>query len=558
MCNSFVNDLIKLFFNSDFKVVISSFDSFKVSAKLKADEVFYPSVDDLSGFLKLVEGKNLQFSFGGFGNSVRFSTNKNDYSKKLSELKQEIQALDYNDPVEFELEVLDFRSDSSVDIFDKNTFFLYLSTLNAQTLLEEFSKFSFDKKIEFRFWEDISSFNTDSIYFISTYPNNGNHLDSPSINKQKRERFIADRAKVSHFVNAKNNCLIPDDFKVVSGHAHNGITDILNGIFGVLCLTFISDFSSIHDNHLDVQIKGYKKVLDTLSFSEMKIANHDEFYNIYSWVYSEGSFVDKIGVARNVISIHLVDGRLLNIGGGVLDSVLSGYDLYLKENVKQYIEIKNKINDFLYSQSDKSQALVESVFSTIKTSIWGFSTFFISVFLLRVVSGKTFGGVVTGEILSVSILLVFISWLYVLFTFDVLKKDKVRLLSKYQEVRDRYLDLMNENDLDRIMKTEEIKAKEEAYIDERAKSYRRLWFLVCISFVVVNISMYLYGKYYVPQSKTQVDIPEVKDDATKSVINFICIAPKLDAVKSCQIEREEHTIPSAPLREEVEEDFLRS
>lgn len=33
MCKSFVNDLIKLFFNSDFNVEISSFDAFQASAK---------------------------------------------------------------------------------------------------------------------------------------------------------------------------------------------------------------------------------------------------------------------------------------------------------------------------------------------------------------------------------------------------------------------------------------------------------------------------------------------------------------------------------------------
>ncbi|GAA0226545.1 hypothetical protein [Marinomonas primoryensis] len=521
MINSFANDLIRLFFASDFKVYISSFDSFQVKAKVKAEEIFYPNVDELFDLFKLVEGKNLQISFGGFGSSVRFSTNKDDYSEKMSELKQEVQALDDDELVEFELEVLDLRSESSVDIFDKTAFFLYLSTLNAQTLLEEFSKFSFDGKIEFRFWEDMKSFNSESIFFISTYSNNEKNLDFSFIKEKKRKKVILDRAKISHFVNAKDNFLIPDDFKIINGDAHNEIAGILNGILGVLCLTFISDFSSIHDDDLEIQIKGYKKVLDKLSFSEMKVANHDEIYNVYSWAYSEGSFVDKIGVARNVMSIHLVDGRLLNIENGLLDSILSGYDLYLKENVKQYIEIKNKINDFLYGQSDKALDLTKSVFSTVKAGIWTFMTFFVTVFLLRAISGKSLGGAISYEVLLVAVLLVIISSIYFCVSIFEINVDKKRLLERYDEVRNRYKDLLNESDLNKIINVNSISQKESTYIDKKRNLYCLVWFLICFFTLATVFWLYKQTNDVAPlPANTNIESEEIILNLESAHINF--------------------------------------
>jgi len=61
---------------------------------------------------------------------------------------------------------------------------------------------------------------------------------------------------------------------------------------------------------------------------------------IFDWVYTDGNYTDKIGLARNLISIHLKNDNLLTLDEGTIHSLESGYDIYLKDNVKQYIEIK--------------------------------------------------------------------------------------------------------------------------------------------------------------------------------------------------------------------------
>ncbi|WP_211047310.1 hypothetical protein, partial [Pectobacterium versatile] len=59
-------------------------------------------------------------------------------------------------------------------------------------------------------------------------------------------------------------------------------------------------------------------------------------FDIYEWIYNQGNFVDKIGLARNIISIHTQDNSILNIPKSVLKSIESSFDIYLKDNVKQY------------------------------------------------------------------------------------------------------------------------------------------------------------------------------------------------------------------------------
>lgn len=64
----------------------------------------------------------------------------------------------------------------------------------------------------------------------------------------------------------------------------------------------------------------------------------------------------------------MVDKSMTSINHGTLKSIESGYDIYLKDNVKQYIEIKNKISEFLVGQSDKASDITKNMFSTFKTS----------------------------------------------------------------------------------------------------------------------------------------------------------------------------------------------
>ena len=554
MSKSFVNDIAKLFFDSEMEVIRDNFSSFKSVAEIDSGDAFkVPSEAELRPLFLMVDGLDLflSFHFEQQDVTIIFSSKNIKIPERLAELAECLEIHDDGESINVELEIKDKKVGSKINIFSSETFFLYISSLSLQGFLEKIEEVSFTDEIEFCIWEDFESFNSESLFFYSVYPVASS--DRSAVSSTSREDLIENRAKVSHFVNAKDNKLTPSDFKFISGAPEGKVSDFFNGVFGALCYIFLSDFSSVKNDELDVYVKGYKKVTDKFSFDELKKTSHKELYDIYEWAYSDGSFVDKIGVARNVISIHLSNGRLINFSSGLLDSVRSGYELYLKENVKQYIEIKNKINDFLYSQSDKAQNLVDGLFSNLKASIWTISTFFISVFLIRVVTGKSLQGAVTYEVLLVSLLLVVITSIYVVFVYLSLQEDKNRLLEKYSEVRDRYKDLMNENDLNKIIDVEGVVKKESKYIQKRSCNYMKVWGAVTASFIFLIIILYSYS------DEKEIKSPDVVQE--KNFYNFICIAESRPSEK-CEVETHEQKrqtpefeIPSAPLKED---DDLRS
>ncbi|MEK8162700.1 hypothetical protein [Morganella morganii] len=184
---------------------------------------------------------------------------------------------------------------------------------------------------------------------------------------------------------------------------------IFDRLLVVFSLVYLSDYSdlNLNKNEIIYKFKGYRLINGAIDISNIENNSEYVIFDIYSWVYTDGNFIDKLGLARNIISLYIKGNDIMTLPINALKSVESGYDIYLKENVKQYIEIKNKISEFLISQSDKASEITKSMFSSLKSSLWSIVTFFVSVVLIRMVSSQSYTGIVTIEILIITIVFVF-------------------------------------------------------------------------------------------------------------------------------------------------------
>lgn len=63
---------------------------------------------------------------------------------------------------------------------------------------------------------------------------------------------------------------------------------------------------------------------------------------MYSWIFTDGNAADKAIIARNVLSLHCKYSSLIDIDELAFASMQSNYNLYLRNNVNQYLELKTK------------------------------------------------------------------------------------------------------------------------------------------------------------------------------------------------------------------------
>ena len=381
------------------------------------------------------------------------------------------------------------EKDNKIHVFNFDNFVSNVFRENRATILPLLNLFDLQKELIFNIWSDIDSFGSETIKFVSQ-----NDMISTREINIARDAIISKRNKSCHFINDSQYKFVPEDFFITpSKSCHSDIKNTFDSLLTTFLIVYLSDTSEIlckdksNDIYIDYKFKGYRLITETIAFKAIVNNNSNELFDIYKWIYDSGNFIDKIGLARNIISIHMVDKSMTSINCGTLKSIESGYDIYLKDNVKQYIEIKNKISEFLISQSDKASDITKNMFSTFKTSFWSIITFFISVFLIKIITSNSYKGTVTIETLVVTLVFILFSVVYWYFTNKEVLEEKERLLSRYDTIKNRYKDLLNEDDLHNIINTEKLKNDDSLYIESRRIRFSCIWngFNVVIAIVVL-------------------------------------------------------------------------
>jgi hypothetical protein len=487
---AYVEDLASLFGGITHQESVENFDYFKIRYQITALNLPGDFEHKLSEILKLTSSRSLAVSLETENqNTINvLSSEYQALADKVSNIRDQLGLVDNDDSVFLEITV-NKDQDAFLDVFSKNAFSNHLFSLTMQESFQQWYDCNQGPDIQINVWEETDSYSTNVIAYSTVYPNLVNQISTKE-SVLLRDEVIEKRDKCSHFANAAQFDFIPEDFLFFGEMQDEKIKRYFNGLYNAFLIICLSDFSTIEGNILKYRLKGYKVLSEKFSFNSLSENNPKELKAIFEWTYCEGNYIDKIGLARNIISIHLQKDTLLSLEDGTADSVESSYDLYLKENVKQYIDIKNKISEFLQGQSDKASDITKSMFAMFKTGLWTFTTFFISVFLLRIVSSKTFTGSISFDVLVVCLLLITFSFIYLLVATLELNADRDRLLNKYLDIRNRYKDLINKKDLDTIINETETKEKEEKYINSKRNTYALIWFLTNALLLIVVFFLY--------------------------------------------------------------------
>ena len=177
----------------------------------------------------------------------------------------------------------------------------------------------------------------------------------------RRDELLAKRKDLCHF----DGCIspfLPEDYRLIKQSDQTSLNEVFDRLCLMAILAFVADVSSLTDDgKFTFKLNGYRSVTGEITGVKISTKLADEFFKIYQWVYADDHAADKLGLARNIISLHWKGTTSEPFEDGVYQSILSGYDVYLKKHVDQYIAIKNKLSDYLSDFSQKSAKLADSV-----------------------------------------------------------------------------------------------------------------------------------------------------------------------------------------------------
>ena len=485
--NNFVQCLLQAIGTSNINSVSHNFTYYRINGYITSLNKHI--INDLYDIIFSIHEKDitLEIELGGV-EKQRLSNNSCESVKEDIFKLLELEEIDLEEPLtsSFSFKVTIKWEESELNIFSWKEFNKNLNEISFEEAFKNWSKLIVNNfSATIKTWEDDYHIENDFFSFIPY--KEIDQVERKSIDQIKTEN----RDKVSHFVNALDIIVNPDAFNFSSNDWP--LASSFNNLRNILCLIFLSDYSRIKKNEINYCIKGYKTINGKLVEKlDNKVGN--ELWSMYKWAYERGSFIDKIGILRNVIPIHITQENINTLEPGALLSAQSGYDLYLKDNVKQYIEIKNKISDMLLSQSEKAGQITKDMFSTFKTNLWTFVTFFMTTILAKVID-KTNNSYDKTVILA-GIVLITLSSIFLIFALSEVKDEKERLKNKYSEIEYRYKDLLNSGDIEKIINfssPEDLTPEERElnYINKKVNKYKLLWILCLVFLGLILISVWI-------------------------------------------------------------------
>jgi hypothetical protein len=256
---------------------------------------------------------------------------------------------------------------------------------------------------------------------------------------------------------------------------------IIYSLTTILSIIYLYDITTITESELAFKLNGYKSINGSIEFSQLKVDVGYQYYNIYKWVYNSGNFNDKLGLARNIISLHLKLGSGVQMHGDPYRSLQSSYKVYEQDNIKQYIAIRNNISDQLLNFHDRANKIVESFASGFQKSGLALISFYISAIILKVLTKDKLIEVFTLDSSVLSTAFILCSLLYLRVSRWELREQKKRFVNNYHDLKRRYTDLLDWQDIQRILNQDHEYTEDINFINAKLRIYSQMW----VSFLII-------------------------------------------------------------------------
>lgn len=485
MKERFLN-IVSLFFCCDNSIdsITEEHDSLMIRAK--GNELQFPRLNDFQNTIAFINSRdNIHLSFLHNTEILEnFSCHDTSvFETFIEKLKKESSGIE---SFELIITIEKRNKQGKISVYFPDHFVKYINDLQLFDILFVFNELYSNR--EFVFFEiqdqtNKSELTTASIFFSSQFSS------SDSI-KEKRILRTRKIKNICHCNILDDYDFIPEDFYPLKLSSEENLNILFKKISIVYSLIYLFDIINIDENEIDFRLNGYKTIFKRLQLQFIAYEAFQVYFKIYDWVYDGGGTIDKIGLARNIISLN-INVENLFIDESVFNAIQSGYKIYQKENIKQYIEIRNKISDQLIEIQKNADKIVDDFIADFKKSLFIFVSFFASVLVLKVVSSGNFSGGFSKEVTLLSIGFLLIGFITMIIKKKEIKRQVRRYAMFYENMKERYCDLLDSTDINRILNEDKDFKNNVSYIEARVKEYSSLWAISIAILLIVVLVLHL-------------------------------------------------------------------
>ncbi len=414
--------------------------------------------------------------------------------------------------VRFRLVIHKRVEDNALSVYDLDAFAHYLDTQPLKHVLDSLAD-RFDGHLKLACARLLKAGGSATLQFV---PEGHPGWSAAPYATGARERAIA-LFKETSFSASLPAKLIPADFQLDNPIGHPVIDRFFARASAVLSAIYLCNNAELEpDNTLMYRLAGYK-VLEESGVSVASLTkSHEVLSKIANWAYDAGGSTDKVGLARNVLSLHVASLRDLSDQPQILNAILSNYQIYLKDNVSAYLDVRNRMAELLLESTSKTHSLVESSLDSVRNGMLVVFTFVLTVVVVNGLKDTNTKVIFSAEYFWVVFIITVLCSIWIHHACkDVLVRFDYAVETTKQLLKDSYHNVLIADEVDQHTSATFVANRK--HLKQQVRGYRYLWYAVSavllLTFAVGYVANYglPYGNDRKPaadkSSSTQVPTP---------------------------------------------------
>lgn len=334
-------------------------------------------------------------------------------SASLDEVALFLQEFGDESEVEIKLHIKKDVTNNKISIYSIEHYSDFIEKTSLNDFLASMAEI-FNEHLYFEVFSDTPSFGSKTITFQSVnapcqaQPNLGS---TDASNRRGKTLLFKENCLASRLPFSLAN-LTPSDFYLEKSTLPPSIENKFRAACSTLALTFLANSTECTtDGLFSYKFYGYKTVDYEKVDPDYLAKNFELIHQIYEWAYEGGNGSDKLGLVRNIVSIHLDTHGKPRLDKQLKDAIWSNYQIYLKGNIQSYLEIKNKIGELLVDFIGRTSLISDDLLTSLKSNVAIIVTFLLTVVVVNGLKDNGESVIFSNIYLGVVLIITTISWL---------------------------------------------------------------------------------------------------------------------------------------------------
>lgn len=455
------------------------------SAKYIVPKDYLPKSDDLIAFIGDCPHRDkITILFSTFSDSA-FATDGRDWIDEYQSFKEGLT----EDEVNVEICAKKGIVDGMLTVYMLDSFSDFLSGCSVEQLLFNFNDL-FNKcgdRITFHLMDVKGYLITKSIAFSDN--------DVRWEGEWSRMEQLKNCEDASIFLDRNKIRLIPQDFTTIGASEGSGldrIRQIFSGLRNVLSYIYVANTASVVKEkailQFDPSAKGYEYEL-------MRLTDNEVVSHVYDWIFKDDGCVDKASIVRKIINVYCrSEESILEIDERVLNSIKSDYIIYQKNHADQYIEMKNKISEFIVDCAKQIQELSHEMVEAIRNNFVAIIVFLMTVLLTDSIDFSQFlDAAVSSNVVAVCWLFTAASVLYLVVTVLTGEQKWKWLEQSYGDLKRNYKGVLDDKDIEEAFVQVNSDGKVSSPLETSRNQYKEFRSKVIIVWIVAIFCMAIFS-----------------------------------------------------------------